>query len=535
MTGWLLSQATGPETVVEAGKEASEKAWTLGQETWDRVSTQITELVGGYIPNALAALAVLVIGWIVALIIAALVRGGLRKMGLDQRVSESVSPDRDGARPELSRRIGKGVFYLIMLFVLVAFFQVLGLTIVTEPLTAFLNQVFEYAPRLIAAGVLLFLAWVVATVLRVVVRGVLTATKIDRRLTRETGVEKDDDLPITRTLSDATYWLVYLLFLPAILDALAVPGLLAPVRDMVSKVLGFLPNLFAAAVILVIGWFVARIVQRVATNLLVAVGADRLSERVGLSKVIGDNKLSVAIGLLIYILILVPVIVGSLNALQIDAVTGPASQMLNQILATLPGILAAFLVVGVAFVVGRVVSGLAVNMLTAIGFDKLPARLGLAAAPAEGRRTPSQIAGTVIMLAIVLFATLQALPLLGFDLLATVLGKFLIFATNVLLALVIFGFGLFFAKLVADLIRDSAIANAELLATIARVAILVLAGAMGLQQMNLAEEIVNMAFGLTLGALAVAAAIAFGIGGRDAAKTAIDDFMKSRHKAHEGE
>ena len=535
MNALLLANAAGPEGAVEVGKEVTQKAVVTGQATWERVATQMTDLVGGYLPNAAAALVVLIVGWIAALVIAAVVRAALRKLGVDRRLSESVPADGAAKRPQVSRRIGKGVFYLIMLFVLVAFFQTLGLTAVTEPLTAFLNQVFEYAPRLIAAGVLLFLAWVVATVLRFAVRKALTAGKIDRRLARDAGVVQDEDLPVTKTLSDATYWLVYLLFLPALLDALAVPGLLAPVNEMVTEILGFLPNLFAAVVILGIGWFVARIVQRVATNLPVAVGIDRLSERVGISTVIGAKKLSGVLGLLAYVLILVPVIVGSLNALQIEAVTGPASQMLNTILGSLPGILAAVLVVGVAYVVARVVSGLATNMLVAIGFDKLPARLGLAAEPVEGRRTPSQIAGTVVMVAIVLFAAMQALPMLGFDLLASMMSDFLTFGTSILLGLVILGFGLFFAKLVADLIRDSGIANARLLSTVARVAILVLAGAMGLQQMNLAQEIINLAFGITLGAVAIAAAIAFGIGGRDAAKKLVDDFAQSRRDAEKGE
>jgi hypothetical protein len=263
----------------------------------------------------------------------------------------------------------------------------------------------------------------------------------------------------------------------------------------------------------------------------VAAGADRLSERVGLSRALGDSKLSAVLGLLIYILILLPVVIGSLNALQMEAVTGPASQMLNIILGTLPGILAAVLVVGVAYVVASVVSGLAANMLSAVGFDRLPARLGLAAEPAEGHRTPSQIAGMVVMVAIVLFAVMQALPLLGFDLLAGMMRDFLTFASHVLLGLVVFGFGLFLAKLVADMIRDSGIANARLLATIASFAILVLAGAMGLRQMDLAQEIITLAFGLTLGAVAVAAAIAFGIGGRSAAKTLVDDFVQSRRNA----
>ena len=78
------------------------------------------------------------------------------------------------------------------------------------------------------------------------------------------------------------------------------------------------------------------------------------------------------------------------------------------------------------------------------------------------------------MVAIVLFATMQALPMLGFDLLARMMSDFLTFASRVLLGLAIFGFGLFFAKLVADMVRTSRIANARLLSTIARVAILVL-------------------------------------------------------------
>ena len=527
----LLSNASKLGAIAAINAGVPEKVVFPGQEEWGRVGTQSTQFLGHYVPSALAAIAVLIIGWIAALAIAAIVRGALRKMGLDRRLSDSVAGEGAAGNLQISDRIGKGVFYLIMLFVLVAFFQTLGLTIVTQPLTAFLTQLFEYAPRLIAAGVLLFLAWIVANVLRYLVRKVLMATTIDSRLSREAGVEKEENLPVAKTLSDATYWLVYLLFLPAVLDALAVPGLLAPVRDMVTKVLGFLPNLFAAAVILGIGWFVARIVQRIATNLLMAAGADQLSERVGLSHALGESKLSAVLGLLIYILILIPVIVGSLNALQMEGVTGPASQMLNIILGTLPGILAAVLVIGVAYVVASVVSGLATNMLSAIGFDRLPARLGLAGEPAKGNRTPSQIAGTIVMVAIVLFAVMQALPMLGFDLLAGMMRDFLTFASQVLLGLVVFGFGMYLAKFVADLIRDSRIENAGLLATIARVAILVLAGTMGLRQMNLAQEIVTLAFGLTLGAVAIAAAIAFGIGGRSAAKTLVEDFMKSRRNS----
>jgi hypothetical protein len=71
----------------------------------------------------------------------------------------------------------------------------------------------------------------------------------------------------------------------------------------------------AAGLILLVGWFVARIVQRIVTNLLAAVGVDRLSEQVGVAKALGKQKLSGVIGLLLYILILIPVLIAALDAL----------------------------------------------------------------------------------------------------------------------------------------------------------------------------------------------------------------------------
>lgn len=527
---FLFAQSDTVEDLTDVGQELGGKVLGAGQETWDQLRTQFTNLTTEFLPNAAAAILVLIVGWIIALLLAAVGRGLVKKLGRARWFTQWISIDEGRETTDISRGVGRAIFYLVMLFVLVGFFQTLGLTTITEPLTAFLNQVFEYAPRVVAASVLLFVAWFIATVLRFVVRKSLTASKLDRRLSRQAGVESDDDLPLTNTLSEATYWLTYLLFLPALLDALAVPGMLAPVRDMVTQVLGFLPNLFAAAAILGIGWFVARIVQRIATNLLQAIGADQLSERTGTATLIGNNQLSDVLGLLVYILVLVPVIIGSLNALQIDAVTGPASEMLERILGTLPGILAAVLVVGIAYVVGRVASGLATNMLAGVGFDRLPSRLGLTEKTATSGRSPSQLAGTVVMVAIMLFAIMQAMPMLGFDLLATMMADFLEFAAHVLMGLIIFGFGLYFGQLVSGIIRDSDIANAHLLATIAKVSILVLAGAMGLQQTGLGQEIVNIGFAVFAGAVAVAAAIAFGIGGRDAAKSIIEDYTKQRRR-----
>ena len=488
---------------------------------------QIVQLVGGYVPSLVGALLVLVLGWLVARLASAGIGAALRRTRLDERVARWMAGEEEGKPVQAGDWIAKGVFYLLMLFVLIAFFQVLGLTIITQPLNSLLLQVFEYAPRLLGAGVLLLVAWIVASVLRFLVSRGLGALKIDDRLGDQAGMEKEERIPLSQTLGQAVYWLVFLLFLPAILGALALEGLLGPVQGMLDRALGFLPNIFAAGLILAIGWFIARIVQRIVANLLAAAGADRLSERVGLAKVLGEKQLSGVVGLIVYVLILIPVLIAALNALALEAVTEPATAMLDDILTAFPAIFAAALLLAIAYAVGRVVSGLIANLLAGVGFDGILARLGLGEAPAEGKQTPSQIVGTLVLVGIMLFASIEALRLLGFASVAELVTSFTAFAGQVILGLIIFAIGLYFANLAAKTVRASGAAQAGLLALAARIAILALAGAMALRQMGLANEIINLAFGLLLGAVAVAAALAFGLGGREVASRQLEQWVRS--------
>ena len=116
--------------------------------------------------------------------------------------------------------------------------------------------------------------------------------------------------------------------------------------------------------------------------------------------------------------------------------------------------------------------------------------------------------------------------LLGFSSVAELVTQFTGFAGQVVLGLIIFALGLYLANLAAQTIQASKAAQARLLALAARVSVLVLSGAMALRQMGLANEIVNLAFGLLLGAIAVAAALAFGLGGREIATRELQNWLK---------
>ena len=480
---------------------------------------KILDVSVAYLPSILGAMVVLGLGVPIAFIFAAATRAAVRRTKVDSRVANWIGGKETADRPDLERLASKSVFYLVILFVVIAFLHLLGLTVLTDPLNRFLVEVFHYAPRIVGAALLLFVAWLLARSVKFMIVKSGATAKWDEHLRKEAGI--DETVPsLSQSFGQAAYWLVFLLFLPAVLSALALEGMLEPVRAMLSRFLVFLPNVFAAIVIVAVGWFVARFVKMIVSNLLVNLGLDKLSEQVGLTRILGAYKLSGVLSWLVFTLIIVPVVIGALNALGIDALTEPASAMLSIVLAALPAILVAALITAIAYVAGSVISRLATDLLTNVGFDKILAKLGLGKEPSDEATRPSQVGGYLVFATIMIFAVIEALEVLGLTALSGILMQFALFAVDVLLGLVIFALGLWLASVVAKIVSTSGKPQAGSLAAGARILILILAGAIALRQIGVADEVINMAFGFAIGAVAVGAALAFGLGGRDiAAKT----------------
>ncbi len=146
---------------------------------------QFTQFVGPYLPTLVGAIVILVVGWLGALLVSAIVGAAVRKTGFDQRLAKWFSGE-DAQAPKVERGIARLTYYFILVFVLVAFFDTLGLTQVTQSLNNLLNQILAYAPHVVGAGLLLLVAWVMATVMRFFVRQVTSATKLDEHLSQAT-------------------------------------------------------------------------------------------------------------------------------------------------------------------------------------------------------------------------------------------------------------------------------------------------------------------------------------------------------------
>ena len=376
--------------------------------------------------SLMEAIVILLVGWGLARIVRSLVVGALNRTTLDNQLAALLTGGRSEKMP-VEETLGAFTFGSIMFFVSIEAMQALGLTMVTEPLNQLLGRMVDFVPQLFAAAVLALLAWVLASLARMLILNLLSSFELDRHL-GEAMTDADAEraprgqgTPLSQTLGDAAYYLVFLFFLPQMLDALRMQGL-RPVQEMVGRILGIIPNLMGVAIMLAVFYFVAKIVQR-----------------------------------------------------------------------------------------------LMVQLLTSVGFDRVPEMLGLGGV--EGPRA-SVASGWVVFASLMSMGVVQAADTLGLTLISEVTRGLMTGLLQAFLACGILAVGLYLGNLVQAAIVDWEQGRGRKespLAGAARTAILCLTVAMALGQTGLAPEIVHMTFGAFVFGAAIAGGLAFGLGGRESA------------------
>ena len=499
----------------------------------------VVEQLIQFTPRLLGSVVILLVGWLIAAIAAKAIEGILSRTNIDNRIASGITGRQDA--PQVEKLISGLVFWSLFLLTVVAVLQNLGLEVASRPLNSFLDQLIGFLPHLVGGGIILGVAWFLATIVKLLTIRALQTLRVDERLREQTqdGTPSTNQLSLSETIGNALYWFIFLLFLGLFLETLGLQEALKPVQTLTTEILSILPNILAAILIGAVGWFVANIVQRIVTNLLRTTGIDDVGRQVGLSPSVGGQSLSNIIGTIVYILILIPVAIASLNALKIEAISAPAIVMLQQVLNTLPSIFTAAGILIVAYFLGRFVSELVTTILTSLGFNNIFTVLGLTSIRRQViyaedpttlvtlTRTPSEVAGIVVLVGIMLFATVAAVNILNIPALTTLVTGIIVILGRILAGLVVFAIGLFLANLAFSIISSSGNSQARVLAQVARIAIIALVSAMALQQIGVAPDIVNLAFGLLFGAIAVAIALAFGLGGRDVAQEQVREWLAS--------
>lgn len=379
----------------------------------------LSQTVGGILPGILGAIAVLIIGLILASVVSRLVRGAFRKTSIDERLGAKMN-----FQFNLGDFVAKIVHYLLVLFVLLLVLEMMGLTSVLDPFRNMLNKFFGAIPNMIYAGIIGFIGYVVG---KIASEGVGLVSMPLESFSARIGFSQHQSL--VNVLKQIVFFFIFLLFLVAALDALNMDAISRPISEMFTSMLAAIPNIIAAAIIVGVVYFVGRFLASFLTDLLKNLGVDSYPTKLGFGSVLGTSSLSAIIGNVVFFFLMFGGVISAMEKLEMTAITDILNNVMN--------------------ITGRVFFGL------------------------------------IILVA----------------------GSF-----------------------IANMASKAMASSDEWLASLVKFAVLGIFLAFALHTMGIAQSIVNMAFGFTLGAVAVAFALSFGLGGREAAGKQMQQFFDKMNK-----
>jgi hypothetical protein len=401
------------------------------------------------------------------------------------------------------------------------------------------NNIILAIPDIIKALLYLLLAWGIASLVRGLVIKGFTKLKFVDKIWKN----KKDDLNEyrevrIRSIGQVLYLLVFVLFIPSILDALNMESISIPITNMMQNLLAFVPNVIGAAIILFIGFFIAKIIRDIAFNFFSTLNLDKWFDKFTLESD-GDVStetqatLSKVLSNILYGIILIPAITMALETLKISTLTNPIVSMLNNILVMIPNLFVAIVLVLIGHYISKYVGQILTSLLDRVGIQKVYSWTDRNSETQIPRWNLAKIIGNIVRILIMLFITVEALNVLKLEILNNIGTAIILYIPLLISGLLIIGLGILAGHFVENMITQHM--SSPLSGKIAKFIIIVFAIFMTLEQIRFASNIVSTAFLLVLGALAVAFAISFGIGGRDFAKRQLEKLDNSIGSKKEGD
>ena len=244
------------------------------------------------------------------------------------------------------------------------------------------NSIVLMLPNLLMGILLILVAWVVATLVKKAIQKGLEAVNLDDKLAGwgavSTAEQGRDTIHI---LAQVFYYLVWILFLPGIFETFGLTSVYQPIQNMVNTALAYLPNIIGAIVLVVAAFVVGKFVKNLVYNLALSLNVDRWVSKFTNQ----DNRPDVSAGVaterkdtianvlanIAYVLVLIPILVVALETLGIRSISEPIVNVLNAILAAIPNILVAVILLGVGIAIAKFVGDLVTSLLSGTGINRI--------------------------------------------------------------------------------------------------------------------------------------------------------------------
>jgi hypothetical protein len=217
-----------------------------------------------------------------------------------------------------------------------------------------------------------------------------------------------------------------------------------------------------------------------------------------------------------------------------NLIVEPVRQMLTKIMAYLPVLLGALVILIVGWIVAKAIRRLVDWLLKTARFDVLADKAGISEILRKGdlgisaREVVSRLVYWLIMI-MVLVMTVDAL---GLPKTSDVLASLFAYIPRVIAALLVLVVAMFLASFVSGIVRTAAgnarMPRPEILAGISRWAIIIFAATIAMVELGIAPLLVTTTFNIILGGIVLALALAFGLGGKDAAARYLEELREKR-------
>ena len=204
---------------------------------------------------------------------------------------------------------------------------------------------------------------------------------------------------------------------------------------------------------------------------------------------------------------------------------------LSTFLEYIPQLIGAIIILVIGYIVARVLQAVVARVLQAIGFDRWMERGGIKQFfdRAQTRETPATVLGRLVFWFVFIIAITMAADALGIRQVSEVLSQLIAYIPSIIAAILILVLAALLANFLAGIVRGAI--GSELLANIARYAIIVYAAFAAITELGIAVQLTAPTFLIILGAVALAAAIAFGLGSREVAKDIVEKAYERRDEA----
>jgi small-conductance mechanosensitive channel len=204
------------------------------------------------------------------------------------------------------------------------------------------------------------------------------------------------------------------------------------------------------------------------------------------------------------------------------------TQGLNAILGALPALIGALLILVIGYIIAKVLQGITTRVLKSVGFEGWMEKGGIKQFfdRSQTSQTPVSILGKLVFWLVFFIAISMAVDTLGITAISDVLAQFIAYIPQLIAAVLILVLATLLANFVAGIVRGAT--GSSIAGSVAQYGIIVFAVFAALTQMGIAEELIAPTFLILLGSVALAAALAFGLGGQNVAQRLIEQgYQKS--------